>query len=190
MIIMLAVTGLVLGAVFGFQAFKSVMIAKFMATLSNSAANRLDHRCVVAGMASAARSRRQLARASTAPISARRWPASFPRSISNPAPTSRKATCCWNCSAADDIAHLDALKATAALAQITYRARSAPLLNTNAVSQQTVDTDTGDPEERRGAGRAAAGAGRLQIHQGAVRRPPRHPPGRSRPISRRRHARS
>jgi membrane fusion protein (multidrug efflux system) len=32
---MLTLTGLVLGAVFGFQAFKSVMIAKFMATLSN-----------------------------------------------------------------------------------------------------------------------------------------------------------
>jgi membrane fusion protein (multidrug efflux system) len=42
--------------------------------------------------------------------------------------------------AADDIAHLEALKATAALAKITYE-RDRRLVTTHAVSQQTVDTD-------------------------------------------------
>ena len=44
---------------------------------------------------------------------------------------------------ADDVAHLAALKATAALAQITYD-RDRNLVKTNAVSQQTVDTDEGN----------------------------------------------
>ena len=41
---------------------------------------------------------------------------------------------------ADDVAHLHALEATAALAQLTYD-RDSRLLKTDAVSQQTVDTD-------------------------------------------------
>jgi membrane fusion protein (multidrug efflux system) len=45
--------------------------------------------------------------------------------------------------AADDKAHLDALKATAVLARITLE-RDTNLVKTNAVSQQTVDTDKGN----------------------------------------------
>jgi membrane fusion protein (multidrug efflux system) len=41
---------------------------------------------------------------------------------------------------ADDVAHLEALKATAAMAQLTYD-RDRTLVKTNAVSQQTADTD-------------------------------------------------
>ena len=52
----------------------------------------------------------------------------------------KKGTLLLELNAAEDIAHLNALKATAALAQVTYD-RDRTLLNSHAVSQQTVDTD-------------------------------------------------
>ena len=45
----------------------------------------------------------------------------------------------------------------------------------------------GQPAQRQGAGRAAAGDRRQEDAARALRRPARHPPGRSRPVSRRRH---
>jgi membrane fusion protein (multidrug efflux system) len=51
-----------------------------------------------------------------------------------------KGTLLVELEAADDIAHLQALKATEALAQLNYD-RDTKLVKTNAISQQTADTD-------------------------------------------------
>jgi len=142
MVIVLLVTGLVLGGVFGFQAFKSVMIRKFLATLSNPpqtvstmvahsqewqsrlesvgsvrAVNGANLSSQIAGIVSA------LHFISGADV--------------------KKGDLLLELMAEDDIARLNALKATADLARITLN-RDRTLVKTNAVSQQQVDTDEGN----------------------------------------------
>jgi membrane fusion protein (multidrug efflux system) len=139
MIIMLVAVGLVLGAVFGFEAFKTKMIGKYIAGLKNPpqtvstitaksetwtnrleavgnvrAVNGINLSAQVAGTVSAIHFQ------SGADV--------------------KQGTLLIELSAADDIAHLDALKATTQLARITYE-RDQTLVATKAVSQQTVDTD-------------------------------------------------
>jgi membrane fusion protein, multidrug efflux system len=139
MVIMLIAVGLVLVAVFGFEAFKNKMIHHFIATLSNPPQT-----------------------VSTIVAKSDTWTSKLEavgtvRAINGVALSSQVAgtvaaihfesgtdvkqgTLLIELSAADDIAHLDALKATAELARITYE-RDKTLVSTKAVSEQTVDSD-------------------------------------------------
>jgi membrane fusion protein (multidrug efflux system) len=139
---MLALTGLVLGAVFGFQAFKSVMIAKFMATLSN------PPQIVSTMTASSQEWRSQLeAVGSLRAVNGSNLSGQVAGIVSaihfESGADVEKGDLLLGLQAEDDKAHLDALKATASLARITFE-RDSNLVKTNAVSQQTVDTDKGN----------------------------------------------
>lgn len=142
MIIMLTLTGLVLGAVFGFQAFKSVMIAKFMATLSN------PPQTVSTTIAASQEWRSQLeAVGSLRAVNGANLSGQVAGIVSavhfESGADVKKGNLLLELQAEDDKAHLDALKATASLARITFE-RDSNLVKTNAVSQQTVDTDKGN----------------------------------------------
>ena len=142
MIIMLTLTGLVLGAVFGFQAFKSVMIAKFMATLSN------PQQTVSTTIAASQEWRSQLeAVGSLRAVNGANLSGQVAGIVSavhfESGADVKKGDLLLELQAEDDKAHLDALKATASLARITFE-RDSSLVKTNAVSQQTVDTDKGN----------------------------------------------
>ena len=139
MIIMLIAVGLVFGAIFGFQAFKTKMIQQAIASLGNPpqtvstikaesqpwqtdleavgsirAVNGGNISSQVAGIVSAIHFQ------SGAEV--------------------KKGTLLVELNAAEDIARLNALKATTALAQANYD-RDRTLLASHAVSQKTVDTD-------------------------------------------------
>ena len=142
MIIMLVLTGLVLGAIFGFQAFKSVMIAKFMATLSN------PPQTVSTMTASSQEWRSQLeAVGSLRAVNGANLSGQVAGIVSKihfeSGADVKKGDLLLEMLADDDKAHLEALKATADLAKITLE-RDSALVKTNAVSQQTVDTDKGN----------------------------------------------
>jgi len=142
MIIMLVLTGLVLGAVFGFEAFKATMIRKFLATLSNPpqtvstmVAASTDWRSQIEAVGSVrAVNGANLSAQVSGIVSALHFESGA--DVKNGDPLLELAS-------ADDVAHLAALKATATLAQITYD-RDRNLVKTNAVSQQTVDADEGN----------------------------------------------
>jgi membrane fusion protein (multidrug efflux system) len=132
MIIMLVLTGLVLAAVFGFEAFKGVMIRKFMATLSNPPQT-------VSTMVAASTEWRSQIEAVGANLSAQVAGTVSEVHFQSGADV-KKGDLLLELESADDVAHLEALKATAAMAQLTYD-RDRTLVKTNAVSQQTADTD-------------------------------------------------
>ena len=139
MIIMLVLTGLVLAAVFGFEAFKGVMIRKFMATLSN------PPQTVSTMVAASTEWRSQIeAVGSVRAVNGANLSAQVAGTVSavhfQSGADVKKGDLLLELESADDVAHLEALKATAALAQLTYD-RDRTLVKTNAVSQQTVDTD-------------------------------------------------
>jgi membrane fusion protein (multidrug efflux system) len=139
---MLVLTGLVLGAIFGFQAFKSVMIAKFMATLSN------PPQTVSTTTASSQEWRPQLeAVGSLRAVNGANLSGQVAGIVSKihfeSGTDVKKGDLLLELLAEDDKARLDALKATADLARITFD-RDTALVKTNAVSQQTVDTDKGN----------------------------------------------
>jgi membrane fusion protein, multidrug efflux system len=142
MIIMLVLTGLVLAAVFGFEAFKGVMIRKFMATLSN------PPQTVSTMVAASTEWRSQIeAVGSVRAVNGANLSAQVAGTVSavhfQSGADVKQGDLLLELESADDVAHLAALKATAALAQITYD-RDRALVKTNAVSQQTVDTDEGN----------------------------------------------
>ena len=142
MIIMLALTGLVLGAVFGFEAFKGVMIKKFMATLSN------PPQTISTMVAASTEWRSQIeAVGSVRAVNGANLSGQVPGIVSalhfKSGADVKKGDLLLELASADDVAHLAALKATATLAQITYD-RDRALVKTSAVSQQTVDTDEGN----------------------------------------------
>jgi len=142
MIIMLVLTGLVLGAVFGFEAFKGVMIRKFLTTLSN------PPQTVSTIVAASAEWRSQIeAVGSVRAVNGANLSAQVAGTVSalhfESGADVKKGDLLLELESADDAAHLAALKATAALAQIIYD-RDRNLVKTNAVSQQTVDTDEGN----------------------------------------------
>jgi membrane fusion protein (multidrug efflux system) len=142
MIIMLVLTGLVLGAIFGFQAFKGIMIAKFMATLSN------PPQTVSTMTASSQEWRPQLeAVGSLRAVNGANLSGQVAGIVSKVHFESgadvKKGDLLLELQSEDDKAKLDALKATASLAKITFE-RDSGLVKTNAVSQQTVDTDKGN----------------------------------------------
>ena len=84
----------------------------------------------------------------------------------------------------DDVAKLAQLQAAADLAEITYAARPEAARGAGGGAGDG-RYRRGEPEQRAGAGRGAAGADGREDRARAVRRPARHPPGRSRPVSRR-----
>ena len=142
MIVMLVLTGLVLGAIFGFQAFKSVMIAKFMTTLSN------PPQIISTMTASSQEWRSQLeAVGNLRAVNGANLSGQVAGIVSavhfESGADVKKGALLLELQAEDDKAHLDALKATASLARITFE-RDSNLVKTNAVSQQTVDTDKGN----------------------------------------------
>jgi len=142
MIIMLALTALVLAAVFGFEAFKAVMIRKFLATLSN------PPQTVSTMVAASSEWRSQIeAVGSVRAVNGANLSAQVAGTVSalhfQSGADVKQGDLLLELESADDVAHLAALKATAALAQITYD-RDRALVKTNAVSQQTVDTDEGN----------------------------------------------
>jgi membrane fusion protein (multidrug efflux system) len=142
LVIMLAVTGLVLGAVFGFQAFKSVMIGKFLKTLAN------PPQTVSTMAAQSTEWRSQLETVgSLRAVNGANISGQISGIVSavhfESGKDVKKGDLLLELMAADDIAHLEALKATATLARITLE-RDQTLVKTNAVSQQTVSTDEGN----------------------------------------------
>ena len=142
MIIMLALTVLVLGAVFGFEAFKSVMIGKYMKTLAN------PPQTVSTMTAISQEWRSQLeAVGSVRAVNGANLSAQVAGIVSaihfQSGSDVKNGGLLLELLAQDDIAHLNALKATATLAKITYD-RDSSLVQTKAVSQQTVDTDKGN----------------------------------------------
>jgi membrane fusion protein (multidrug efflux system) len=142
MVIVLVLTGLVLGAVFGFEAFKGVMIRKFMATLSN------PPQTISTIVATSTEWRSQIeAVGSVRAVNGANLSGQVDGIVSalhfESGADVKKGDLLLELASADDVAHLAALKATATLAQITYD-RDRELVKTKAVSQQTVDTDEGN----------------------------------------------
>ncbi|WP_378941996.1 efflux RND transporter periplasmic adaptor subunit [Mesorhizobium sp. ANAO-SY3R2] len=142
MLIMLVLTGLVLGGVFGFQAFKSAMISKVMASLANppqtvstTVAASQDWQPQLEAVGSL----RAVNGASLSPQVAGLVSAVHFESGADV----NKGDLLLELASADDIAKLEALKATAALAKIVYD-RDSKLVNSKTISQQVVDTDRGN----------------------------------------------
>jgi membrane fusion protein (multidrug efflux system) len=139
MVIMLFATGLVFGGIFGFQAFKAKMIAQAMAAFSNPSQTVST---MVAGpqewqpQIEAVGSIRAVNGANlSAQVSGIVAAIHFESGVDV-----TEAAPLLELSADDDVAHLEALKATTELSRITYE-RDSKLVKTQAVSQQTVDTD-------------------------------------------------
>jgi membrane fusion protein (multidrug efflux system) len=139
MAIMLITTGLIFGAVFGFQAFKAKMIAQAMTALSNPpqtvstmTATLQEWRPQLEAVGSIrAVNGANLSSQASGIVSAIHFESGA--DVAENAPLLELSTI-------DDVAHLEALKATTELSRITYE-RDSKLVKTNAVSAQTVDTD-------------------------------------------------
>lgn len=139
MLIMLVAVGLVFGAVFGFEAFKTKMIQKAIAGLSNppqtvstiTAKSQTWSSTLEAVGSARAINGVSLSSQVAGTVSAIHFESGT---------DVKKGALLIELSSADDVAHLDALKATTELARITYE-RDRTLLTTKAVSQQTVDSD-------------------------------------------------
>jgi membrane fusion protein (multidrug efflux system) len=139
MAIMLVLVAVAFAAIFGFQAFKARMIQKAIAGLRNppqtvstitAATQPWQQRLEAVGSTRAEKG---------ADLSAQ--VPGIVKAIHFQSGTKvEKGTLLVELEAADDIAHLQSLKAAEALAQLNYD-RSSHLLKTDAVSKQTADTD-------------------------------------------------
>jgi membrane fusion protein, multidrug efflux system len=139
MIIMLIVVGVVLGGVFGFEAFRSSMIKKFLATQSAPPQTVSTTKAVVAGWQPSLEAIGSLRAVNGADLSAQ--VAGIVSAIHFESGSDvAEGALLVELSAADDIAKLQSLQAAAALARITYD-RDARQLKVQAVSQQAVDAD-------------------------------------------------
>ena len=139
MLIMLIAVALVFGAVFGFEAFKNKMIKQFISGLSNppqTVSTIVAKSQTWSSTLEAVGSARAINGVNLSAQVAGTVAAIHFESDSDV----KQGTPLLELSAADDIAHFDALKATTELARITYE-RDKTLLSTKAVSQQTVDSD-------------------------------------------------
>jgi len=142
MVIMLVLTAVVLGGVFGFETFKSSMIRKYMATLSN------PPQTVSTMTATSQEWQPQLeAVGSVRAVNGANLSGEVAGIVSaihfDSGSDVKKGDLLLELEARDDIAHLDALKATETLTKTTYD-RDAALGKTNTVSKQAVDTDRGN----------------------------------------------
>ncbi len=139
MAIMLVLVGAAFAAIFGFQAFKARMIQKAIAGLRNppqtvstitAATQPWQQRLEAVGSTRAEKGAELSAQVS-----------GIVKAIHFQSGAKvEKGTLLVELEAADDIAHLEALKAMEALAQLNYD-RYSQLLKTDAVSKQTADTD-------------------------------------------------
>jgi membrane fusion protein (multidrug efflux system) len=139
MAIMLVLVAAVFAAIFGFEAFKARMIDKAIAGLRNppqtvstiTAATQPWQKRLEAVGSTRAEKGANLSSQVSGIVKAIHFQSGA---------KVEKGTLLVELEAADDIAHLQALKATEALAQLNYD-RDSRLLKTDAVSQQTADTD-------------------------------------------------
>jgi membrane fusion protein (multidrug efflux system) len=139
MIIMLSATCLIFGAIFGFQVLKAKMNSQAIAAMSNPAQTVSTIVAVLqewqpqfeAVGSIRAVNGANLSAQTSGIVSAIRFDSGA--DVKEGAPV-------LELSAADDIAHLEALKATTELSRITYE-RDSKLVKTQAVSMQTVDND-------------------------------------------------
>ena len=139
MVLMLILVALVLGGVFGFGAFRNIMMHKFMAsagappqTVSTMKAEISEWQPQLRAVGSV----RAVRGADLSPQVAGTVSALHFESGAEV----QEGALLVELMAADDIARLNALKATAALARITYN-RDLQQLKAQAVSKQTVDAD-------------------------------------------------
>ncbi|MET4292360.1 membrane fusion protein (multidrug efflux system) [Bradyrhizobium sp. LB8.2] len=139
MVIMLALVAAAFAAIFGFQAFKARMIQKAIAGLRNppqtvstitAATQPWQKRLEAVGSTRAEKG---------ADLSAQ-VPGIVKAIHFQSGAKVEKGTLLVELEAADDVAHLQSLRAAEALAQFNYD-RSSHLLKTDAVSKQTADTD-------------------------------------------------
>ena len=139
MMIMLIAVGVVFGLFFGFQAFKAKMISKAIAALRNppqtvstmtARSQQWTTRLKAVGSIRAVNGA-NLSFQVAGIISAIHFESGS---------HVKKGASLVELNSAEDIARLNALKATTALAQLTYD-RDKALIQSHAVSQQTVDTD-------------------------------------------------
>jgi membrane fusion protein (multidrug efflux system) len=139
MIIMLIAVGVVLGGVFGFEAFRSMMIAKFFATMgqmpqtvATTVARTEEWQSHLDAVASlTAEQGGDLSFEVAGIVGALHFKSGADVAAGTPLAQLRDA---------DDVAHLQSLEAAARLAEITYR-RDSRQLRVHAVSQAVVDTD-------------------------------------------------
>lgn len=139
MAIMLVLVGAALAAIFGFESFKARMIHKAIAGLRNPPQTV----STVTAATQPWQKRREAVGSTRAEKGADLSPqvSGIVKAIHfKSGDKVEKGTLLVELEAADDIAHLDALKATQSLAQLNYD-RDTRLLKTNAISQQTADTD-------------------------------------------------
>lgn len=139
MAVMLVLVGAAFAAIFGFEAFKARIIQKAMAELRNppqtvstiTAATQPWQKRLEAVGSTRAEKGTEVSPQVAGIVKAIHFKSGE---------EVQKGTLLVELEAADDIAHLDALKASASLAQLNYD-RDTRLLKTNAISQQTADTD-------------------------------------------------
>lgn len=142
MFVMLVLTALVLGGVFGFQAFKASMIQKVMASMAD------PPQTVSTVVAGTQQWQSQLeAVGSLRAVNGANLSAEVSGIVSavhfDSGADVKKDDLLLELASADDVAHLEALKATAALNKVTYD-RDSKLGQTGAVSKEVVDTDRGN----------------------------------------------
>ena len=139
MIIMLVSVALTFGAVFGFLAFKARMISSIMAAQSNP-----PQAVSTAVVASAAWQPRLEAVGSARAVNGANLSSQISGIVSaihfESGADVKQGSPLVDLIAEDDIAHLEALKATTELARLTYE-RDQRLVRTKAISEQTVDSD-------------------------------------------------
>jgi membrane fusion protein (multidrug efflux system) len=139
MVVMLVSVALIFGAVFGFLAFKARMISRTMAAQSNP-----PQAVSTAVVASAQWQPRLEAVGSARAVNGANLSSQISGIVSaihfESGADVKQGTPLVNLTAEDDIAHLEALKATTELARLTHE-RDLRLVKTKAISEQTVDTD-------------------------------------------------
>ena len=139
MIIMLVSVALTFGAVFGFLAFKAGMISQIMAAQSNP-----PQSVSTAVVALAAWQPRLEAVGSARAVNGANLSSQISGIVSaihfESGADVKQGSPLVDLIADDDIAHLEALKATTELARLTYE-RDQKLVKTKAISEQTVDSD-------------------------------------------------
>ena len=139
MVIMLVAVAVVLGAVFGFQVFKGIMIKKFMATLSNPPQTVSTTKAGYSQWQPTIEAIGSLRAVKGADLSLE--VSGVVDSISfNSGDDVAEGAPLLKLRSDDDAAKLDSLKATAELNQITYD-RDQKQFKLQAVSQATLDTD-------------------------------------------------
>jgi membrane fusion protein, multidrug efflux system len=140
MVIMLAAVAIVLGAVFGFQVFKGIMIKKFMATLSNPTQTVSATKASYSQWQPKIEAIGSLRAVKGADLSLE--VSGVVDSIAfNSGDDVAEGAPLLKLRSDDDAAKLDSLKATAELNQITYD-RDQKQFKLQAISQATLDTDS------------------------------------------------